>query len=53
MKILVFLAYLWIMVYTVSYMVYEYKCKNPVAAVFVALLTLVGTSVMTVYMFLY
>lgn len=53
MKILVFLAYLWIMVYTVSYMVYEYKCKNPVASVFIALLALVGTSVMTVYMFLY
>ena len=42
-KFLILLAYLWIMGYTVSYGMYEYKNKNPRGAFGVALLLTILT----------
>ncbi len=51
MKIIILLAYIWIMVYTVSYMMYEFKHKNKPAFFSVAFTMIVAT-VLTAAVFL-
>ncbi len=51
MKIIILLAYIWIMVYTVSYMVYELRCKNKLAFFSVAV-TMIAATFLTVAVFL-
>jgi hypothetical protein len=43
MKIIIILAYIWIMVYTVSYMMYEFKRKNRPASFSVAFIAIAAT----------
>lgn len=45
-KLIILLAYIWIMVYNISYIIYEFKCKNSLAAWgVVALMTVITLAV--------